>query len=77
VTAEKTATEKTGSAMGTLIESNSSLLHDRSLKIIAKSLFRELKENGYDNRQIVNLSTELLSLVTSELRNTNQAAAGQ
>jgi len=62
-----------GSSMGALInEANSTRLHDRSLKIIAKSLFRELKENGYDNRQIVNLSTELLSLVTTELRDTNQ-----
>jgi len=59
--------------MGTLVNTNSSRqLHDRSLKIIAKSLFKELKENGYDTRQIVNLSTELLSLVTSELRNSNQ-----
>jgi len=48
--------------------SGTSRLQDRSLKIIAKSLFKELKENGYDNRQIVNLSTELLALVTSELR---------
>ena len=59
--------------MGTLITAHSSRqLHNRSLKIIAKSLFKELKENGYDTRQIVNLSTELLSLVTTELRNGNQ-----
>lgn len=62
--------------MGALInEANSTRLHDRSLKIIAKSLFRELKENGYDNRQIVNLSTELLSLVTTELRDNQQTPA--
>ena len=41
---------------------------DRSLKIIAKSIFRELKENGYDSRQIVSLSTELIGLVTSDLK---------
>ncbi len=56
-------------------EANSTRLHDRSLKIIAKSLFRELKENGYDNRQIVNLSTELLSMVTEALRDPQQSAA--
>lgn len=61
--------------MGTLINpSNSTRLHDRSLKIIAKSLFKELKENGYDHRQIVNLSTELLSLVTTELKDNQEAA---
>lgn len=41
--------------------------HNKALKIIAKSLFRELKEQGYDSRHIVSLSTELISLVTSDL----------
>ncbi len=41
---------------------------EKALKIIAKSLFRELKENGYDSRQIVSVSSELLSLVTSDIR---------
>lgn len=41
---------------------------EKALKIIAKSLFRELKDNGYDSRQIVSVSSELLSLVTSDIR---------
>jgi hypothetical protein len=41
---------------------------DRSLKIIARSLFKELKANGFDNKHIVSLSTELIGLVTSALR---------
>ncbi len=41
---------------------------DKALKIIARSLFRELKQNGYDSKQIVSLSTELIGLVTSDLR---------
>ena len=41
---------------------------DRSVKIIAKSLFKELRANGFDSRHIVSLSTELISLVTHELR---------
>lgn len=41
---------------------------DRSLKIIAKSLFKELKANGFDNMHIVSLSAELIGLVTSEIR---------
>lgn len=51
--------------------------NDKALKIIAKSLFRELKEHGYDCRQIVSVSTELLGLVTSDLRNTDQSAVTQ
>ena len=41
---------------------------DRAIKILAKSIFRELKMNGYETRQIVALSSELLGLVTSNLK---------
>ena len=41
---------------------------ERALKILAKSIFRELKTNGYEAKEVVALSTELLSLITSELR---------
>ena len=41
---------------------------DRSVKILAKSLFRELRTNGYDDRQIVALSTELIGLLTVDIR---------
>jgi hypothetical protein len=51
-------------------ETISQLPHERekAVKILAKSLFRELKTNGYDNRQILALSSELLGLVTTEIR---------
>lgn len=48
---------------------------EKALKIIAKSLFRELKENGYDSRQIVSVSSELISLVTTDLRTTRSATS--
>lgn len=41
---------------------------EKALKIIARSLFRELKQNGYRSGQIVSLSSELISLVTSDLQ---------
>lgn len=41
---------------------------DKQIKILAKSLFKELRTNGYDDRQIVALSTELIGLLTSEIR---------
>ena len=41
---------------------------ERSVKILAKSLFRELRTNGYDDRQIVTLSTELIGLLTSDIK---------
>ena len=41
---------------------------DRAIKILAKSIFRELKMNGYETRQIVALSSELLGLVTTNMK---------
>jgi hypothetical protein len=41
---------------------------DRAVRILAKSLFRQLKESGYANRDILSLSTELVGLITSDLR---------
>ena len=37
-------------------------------RILAKSFFKELRENGYDHNAVVAISTELLELVTQELR---------
>jgi hypothetical protein len=41
---------------------------DKAVKIIAKSIFRELKLNGYEAREIVTLSTELLDLLSSDIK---------
>jgi hypothetical protein len=40
----------------------------KAVKILAKSIFRELKTNGYGAKEIVALSTELLSLLTEEIK---------
>jgi hypothetical protein len=42
---------------------------DKALKILAKSIFKELKGQGYESKNIVGLATELISLVTSDLNN--------
>ena len=54
-------TEKTPTSSEPLIQRN------RSVRILAKSLFRELKSQGYDEKQIVALATELISEVTDRL----------
>ncbi len=41
---------------------------ERALKILSKSLYRELRQNGYEPKQIVALATELISQVTSDIR---------
>lgn len=40
----------------------------RALKILAKSIYKELRQNGYTRNEIVAFSTELLGLVTSEIK---------
>jgi hypothetical protein len=44
-------------------------------KTVAKSLFRQLKEEGFSHQQIIELSTTLLDLVTTELRSENERTA--
>ena len=41
---------------------------ERALKILAKSIYKELRQTGYEPKKIVPLSTELLDLVMDELR---------
>ncbi len=45
----------------------------RALRILAKSVFRELKSSGYTRSDMVSFTTELLSLVTSDIRDTCDA----
>jgi hypothetical protein len=40
----------------------------RALHILAKSIHRELRSSGYGEREVIALATELVTLVTSELR---------
>ena len=39
----------------------------RAVKILAKSIFRDLEAQGFDEKQIVALATELISEVTSKM----------
>jgi len=39
----------------------------KGVRILAKSIFRELSQQGYDERQIVALATELISEVTTRM----------
>ena len=39
----------------------------KALAILAKSIFRELRAQGYEPAQIVGFATEILSLVTNDI----------
>ena len=40
---------------------------EKALKILSKSIYKELRENGYEPKQIVSLATEIISLVTTDI----------
>jgi len=40
---------------------------NRAVRILAKSIYRQLTEQGYDEKQIVSLATELIGAVTREM----------
>ena len=48
--------------------------HGRAVKILAKSIYKELRQNGYNRSEIVAFSTELLGLVTSEIKASDETA---
>jgi hypothetical protein len=39
----------------------------RAVKILAKSIYRDLEAQGFDEKQIVQLATELISEVTNKI----------
>lgn len=41
---------------------------EKALKILSKSIYKDLRQNGYEPRQIVALASEIISLVTSEIK---------
>jgi hypothetical protein len=44
-------------------------------RILARSFYRELRENGYTPKQLLALSTELIELITQDLQAERKGAA--
>jgi len=40
---------------------------ERALRILSKSLYRDLRQNGYEPKQIVALASELIAQVTTDM----------
>jgi hypothetical protein len=52
------------------------VLDAKGTRILAKSLFKELRGNGYSANQILSLSTELIDLVTQDIRDASAGTEG-
>ncbi len=46
-------------------------LADRTVRVLANSIFRHLQNEGCQPKDIISVSTQLLSLVTSQLKKNN------
>jgi hypothetical protein len=44
------------------------LTSTKAVHILARSLFREMRQQGYSQEQIIGLSTELIHLVNEDLQ---------
>ena len=40
---------------------------ERALRILSKSLYRDLRQNGYEPKQIVAVASELIAQVTTDI----------
>jgi hypothetical protein len=57
------------------IESTSSPSDPRTVRILAKSIYRDLRATGLSERDVMALAGELLSLVTTDVRDHGIQAA--
>lgn len=72
-------TSRVAEAQARTPETRSVEAQPRALRILAKSTFRELKSSGYSRSDILAFATEVLSLVSTDLREQPEdevAAAG-
>jgi hypothetical protein len=68
--AQALATQEAATAATTTTAPN----RERALKILSKSIYKELRQNGYEPKQIVALATELISLVTTDIKEDSRLA---
>lgn len=47
----------------------------KGAKILARTFFNQLRASGYNPNQIIGIATELIDLVTTELREGEKSAA--
>jgi hypothetical protein len=54
---------------------NGAVVDTRAARILARTFYKDLRENGYTPNQILALSTELIDLVTRDLRGEREKGA--
>jgi hypothetical protein len=61
-------------ALATIQTETPAVNRERALRILSKSLYRDLRQNGYEPKQIVALASELIAQVTTDMTNDSTLA---
>lgn len=61
----------------TALERSTSNNDTRRVPVIARTLFQHLQDQGYTPEQIIGVSTELLSLLSSDIKAKGEFAAAE
>jgi hypothetical protein len=67
------ATHLAGLNMTEMIQTITQSKDPRTLRILAKSIYRELRDNGLREQDVMSLAGELLELVTDDVKNGAEA----
>jgi hypothetical protein len=67
ITAKTTKPKTTAASNGTTAAPGALPNREKAIQILSKSIYKELRENGYEPKQIVALATEIISLVTTDI----------
>jgi hypothetical protein len=54
-------------ALATMHTETPVINRERALRILSKSLYRDLRQNGYEPKQIVTFASELIAQVTTDI----------
>ena len=54
-------------ALATMQTETPVINRERALRILSNSLYRDLRQNGYEPKQIVALASELIAQVTTDI----------
>ena len=63
----KTTKPKTATTSSPAVAPAAQPNREKAIQILSKSIYKELRENGYEPKQIVALATEIISLVTTDI----------
>ena len=61
-------------ALATMQTETPAMNRERALRILSKSLYRDLRQNGYEPKQIVAVASELIAQVTTDISDESNLA---